>query len=364
MGIQAIAIVEEAVRGTDPGSGYLWIPVTGSLLPSFAATDEPRQEFRGNDSALGALETSIVRRESQITMALECAFYPGAETGLLFKHDLGKAGTRAAEDTSAYKGPLYPLSQPYGVGNELGTTAIGMWVLFDKEGTTYKQYYGGCRPFDFSVNAEGTDDVKLSFNVKAPGEYATIPVINDLTPSYTGLAAPFTSQDVTCYIGTTVSVTGTAPDYTDISAGTMTQFCPDSLSLTVTSGLDDKVQMCGIEGPSKTFRSGQFGAEVTFPIDFSDPSSGYSSYDEWVKKFTGTNSNVLLFVLDNGEIAGDTTTTYQTTFYLPAMLSNSDTPAIASDGTQPTISFTYTSLYDETAASPFIMQTIDKASAY
>lgn len=365
MGIQAIAIVEEAVRGTDPTTGYMWLPVTGNLLPDFNATDESRTEFRGNDSALGNSESSIVRRESQVTMALECPFYPGAETGLLFKHDLGKAATRIAEDTSGFKGVVYPLAQPYGVGNELGTTAIGMWVLFDKEGTTYKQYYGGCRPYDFSVNAEGTDDVKLSFNLKAPGEYATVPVINDLTPDYSGLvAAPFTSQDLKCYIGTTVSTTGTAPDYTDISFGTMTQFCPDSLSLSITSGLDDKVQMCGVQGPSKSFRSGQFAVEATIPVDFSDPSSGFSSYDQWVAKFTGPTSTVLLFVLDNGELAGSSTATYETTFYLPAVLTNSDTPAIASDGTQPTVSFTYTSLYDDTAASPLIMQTVDKASAY
>jgi hypothetical protein len=336
----------------------------GSLMPNFEATDESRAEFRGNDSALGNSEDSIVRRGSQVTFALECAYYPGSEIGLLMKHDLGKAGTRAVEDTTAYKGPLYPLSQPYGTGNELGDKAIGIWVLFDKEGTTYKQYYGGCRPFDFSLSAEGTDDIKLTFNVKAPGEYVGTEAVNDLTPDFSGLPSPFTSSDLTCYIGAGVSVTGTAPDYTDISFGTMVQFCPDSISATITSGLDDKVQMCGIEGPGKTFRSAQFGAEVSFPIDFADPSSGYSSHDEWVKKFTGPNTNAILLVLDNGELAGAATSTYETSFFFPALLSNPDTPAFASDGTQPTINFTYSSLYDTTAASPLIIQTVDTDATY
>lgn len=364
MAIQAIAIVEETTRGTDPGSGYMWLPVMGGLMPQFNATDESRDEFRGADSALGNSEDSIVRRESQVIHALECAHYPGVEIGLLLKHALGKAGTRAVEDTSAFKGVLYPLSQPYGTGNELADKAIGIYVLFDKEGVTFKQYYGGVRPFDFVGTAEGTDDAKLTFNVKAPGEFVADEVINDLTPDYSGLTDPFTASDLKCYIGTGVSLTGTAPDFTDISPGSMVQFCPDSITYTITSGLDDKVQMCGIEGPNKTFRSAQFGAEVAFPIDFSDPSSGFSSHDEWVKKFTGPNSNVILLVFDNGLLAGAATATYESTFFFPAMLSNSDTPAIASDGTQPTISFTYSSLFDTTAESPLIVQTIDKATAY
>ena len=364
MAIQAIGIVEEVTRGTDPGSGYQWLPIMGSLFPTFNATDESRTEFRGNDSALGNAETSIVRRESQATFALECAYYPGPETGLLFKYDLGKEGTRAVVDTSAYKGPLYPLAQPYGTGSELGDTGIGMVVLYDKEGVTYKQYYGGFRPFDFSMSAEGTGDVKLTFNVKAPGEFIGAEAINDLTPDYTTLAAPFTADDVTIYIGSGVSVTGTAPDYTDISAGSMVQFCPDSINLAVTSGLDDKIQMCGVQGPSKTFRSGQFLATVTFPIDFADPSTGFSSYDEWYKKFAGPSTNAILITMDNEELAGAATETYSTAFFLPAVQTNSDTPTMNADGTQPTVSFTYTSLFDSTAESPFIMQTVDKATAY
>jgi hypothetical protein len=364
MGIQAIAIVEEATRGTDPTTGYQWIPVTGSLFPTFNATDESRAEFRGADSALGNTEDSTVRRESQVTYALECAYYAGPQTGLLFKYLLGKEGTRAVEDTSAYKGPLYPLAQPYGTDNELGVGAVGIMVLYDKEGTTYKRYYGGLRPFDCTFAAEGTDDIKLTFNLKAPGEYVGAEAVNDLTPDYSAVPSPFTSQDLLCYIGAGVSVTGTAPDYTDISAGAMTQFCPDSVNFTLTSGNDDKVQMCGVEGPSKTFRSAQFAGEITIPIDLEDPSTGFSSWDEYDKIFTGPSNNVLLFVMDNGELAGAETSTYESTFYFPAVLAAQETPEFASDGTQPTVSLGYSTLYDSTAASPLIMQTVDKSSAY
>jgi hypothetical protein len=364
MGIQAIAIVEEATRGTDPGSGYQWLPVTGSLMPTFNATDESRTEFRGADSALGNAEASLVRRESQTTFALECVWYPGAEIGLLMKHLLGKDGTRAVIDTSGYKGPMYPLAQPYGTDNELGTTAIGVYVLYDKEGTTYKRYYGGMRPFDCSIAAEGTDDIKLTFNLKAPGAYVGDEAVNDLTPAYTSLPSPFVASDLLCYIGTAVSVTGSAPDYTDIGPGTMTQFCPESVNITLTSGNDDKVQMCGIQGPSKTFRSGQFLVETAINMDLEDPSTGFSSWDEFDKKFGGATTNTLLFVFDNEELAGAATETYETTIFLPANLANQETPSFASDGTQPTVALNYSSLYDSTALSPLIIQTIDKTSAY
>lgn len=364
MGIHAVAIVEEAVRGTDPGSGYIWLPTMGSLFPTFNATDESRTEFRGQDSALGNSEDSTVRRESQVTYALEFAAYPGAATGLLKKHLLGKSETRVAEDTSGFKGVLYPLAQPYGTDNELGTKAIGVYVLYDKEGTTYKRYYGGLRPFDATMTAEGTDDIKWSFNLKAPGAYVGDEAVNDLTPDYSGHVAPFTSQDLLCYIGTSVSTTGTAPAYTDISPGTMDQFCPDNLTVTITSGNDDKVQMCGIQGPGKTFRSGQFGVEIAFTIDLEDPSSGFSSWDEADKKFAGPSNNVLLFVMDNGVLAGAATANYETTLYAPAVLVNSDTPEFSSEGVQPTVSFTYTTLVDSSATKPFFIQTVDTTAAY
>jgi hypothetical protein len=364
MGIQAIGVVEETVRGTDPDTGYLWFPTMGSLLPTFTASDEARTEFRGQDTAEGSTEASLVRRESQTTYSLESAYYPGAATGLMFKHTLGHAGTRSLEDTSAYKGPLSFSAQPYGTGNEQGDSGIGIMVLSDRNGTTYKQYFGGLRPFDYTISGEGTDDIKLIFNMKSPGEFIGTEVINDLTPSYTTLTQPYTSQDVQCYIGSGVSLTGTSPDYSDISPGSMVSFCPDSFSITVTSGRDDKTAMCGIQGPSKTFLSGSFNANVALPIDFEDPSSGFSSRDEFDKQYTGISSNALMFVMNNELLAGAATSTYESTHFFPAMLFNPDTPNIPSDGTQSTVSLNYSSLVDDTTEKAFLLQNVDKESAY
>jgi hypothetical protein len=363
MADQYIALVEETTRGTDPGSGYLYLPVMSNLIPTFNATDEPRQEFRGADSALGANEDSIVRRESQVTYTLECAYYPGAETGLLFKHLLGKQGTRAAEDTSAFKGPLYPLSQPYGTGNELAEKAIGIYSVFDLEGIETKRYYGGLRVSACTITGEGTDDVKLTFELKGPGEYVGADAVNDLTPTFP-VADPFVVSDVLCYAGTGATLTGTAPDYTEIAPNTMSKFCPDSLNISITNGLDDKTVLCGVQGPSKTHRSAQFSATIGTPIDYEDQSSGFSSYDEYYTIFAGPSTQSLMFVMDNGQLAGDTTATYESTFYFDAMLRQHETPQYSPDGTEPSVALSWVSLNSDTTEKPMNMQTIDKASAY
>lgn len=363
MAEQFLTLVEETTRGTDPGSGYLYLPVTGALQPTFNAKDEPRQEFRGNDSALGALSASIVRRESQWTHTIECPYYPGAETGLLFKHLLGKAGTRNTVDTSGKKGILYPLSQPFGTGRELANKAIGLWITYDKEGVAKKRYFGGGRIKSCTIKIEGTDDVKLSFEVQGPGEYIGAEAAGDLTPTFP-TATPFVSADCLAYIGAGITRTGTAPDFTALAPNTMAAFAPDSWTITITGGLDDKIVMNGVLGPSKTIRAGQFGVEVACPTDLSDPTSGFSSADEYDAIFSGASTNSLLIVLQSAELAGDTNTYYNATIDLPALLRKHETPARNSEGQQPTVNLNFQSLYSTTTDYPLALLTTDKAAAY
>ena len=145
MAIQYLAIVEETTRGTDPGSGYLFLPITGNLQPTVEYDDQPRKEFRGADTALGDVAASLVRRSGQWTMTVECAYYPGAEVGLLLKHTFGGAETRNVVDTSAYTGILFPYANPFGTGANLANKAIGIEINTDEGGTTKAQYYGGGR---------------------------------------------------------------------------------------------------------------------------------------------------------------------------------------------------------------------------
>lgn len=365
MGQNYAVIVEETTRGIDPASGYLFLPLTSNLFPSYTPGDEARTEFRAQDAALGSSPDAIVRREDQVTHTLECPFYAGAETGLLFKHLLGFAGTRATVETTAKKGVLYPLAQPFGAGRELESKAVGIYVVYDKEGVSRMRYYGGFRINSCNLTGEGTDDLKLAFEMKAPGDFIGAEVANTFTPASTDFPSdPYVTSDLLCYIGSGISRTGTAPDYTDIDPGTMVGFCPDSVNMTITNGLDDKVILCGTQGPNKTFRSAQFAIELGFPIDLADPDTGFSPFDEWATKFDGPHTNSVLLVADNGILAGDTSETFRASFDLGTLLANHDTPDVSPEGTQSTIQLNYTSLVDETTTKPLIMETVDQAAAY
>lgn len=363
MADQFIALCEETTRGTMPGSpSWLYLPITGKLQPSFAPKDESRKEFRGADTALG--DSTVLRRESQWTWTLECNWYPGPEVGLLLKHLLGKAGSRSTVDTSGKRGILYPLAMPYGTGYELEDKAIGFAVHTDEAGTSKYQYWGGGRVKSCTITLAGTDDVKLSFEIVGAGEWIGAPDQTALGGVSFPTVSPFVTSDALFCIGSGVSRTGTAPDFTAIGAGTMDPFRPDDVTITITNGLDDKVVINGIKGPSLTSRMNQFTVEVATTIDYADPGSGFSSADEFKSLFSGTRTNSLLMVLDNGELAGAATATYQAVLDFPLFLLNADTPERNTEGKTPSTKLTYRSLYSATTEYPFALMTTDKAASY
>jgi hypothetical protein len=359
--VQFLQLEEETTRGTSVGTTLLSLPVMNTLLPSFNPEDEGRDEFAGECTGLGSRNT--VRRGSQWTYSLECAYYPIAATGLLLKHSLGKSGTRSVVDTTAYSGISYPVVQPYGTGRELEDKAIGIWVVYEKEGVSYKRYYGGGRITSATLTGEGTDDAKLTFEIQGPGEYIGSEAVNDLT--FTNpTVSPFVSSDILMYIGSGISRTGTAPDFTALDVGTMDAFKPDSLTVTWTSGLNDKVIIDGIQGPNKTTREGKFAVEAQFPIDLADPASGFSSWDEYTARLSGPHTNSVLITMDNGEVAGSTTETYSTRIDLANLLAQHETPEVNSDGSQGTVALSYASLYDTTAEYPIGILTVDQVDGY
>ena len=361
MANQYIALFEHTVRDTITGSeAKMFLPVMDNLQPTFEPDDQPRKEFRGQDSALG--DISEVRRSSQWTYSLKCAAYPIDAVGFLLKHLLGKSVTRSAVDVSAYEGIIYPLADPYSAG-ELVDKAIGLVINTDEEGTTKSRTFYGGRIKSLNLHIEGTDDVILTFEIQGPGDFIGAEGALLAGASFTSVS-PFVSSDALLYIGTGISRTGSAPDFTAIAKGTMDAFKPDSIDVTITNGLGDKTVLDGVQGPSWTTREAQFMVEVAAPIDYSDPSSGFSSADEYKLIFDGPVTNSMLVVLDNGEAAGDTTTNYSWVIDLAALLVKPGTPSRNTDGITPTIEFSYNSKYDETAEYPIAFFTTDKESAY
>ena len=115
MSSQYTVLYEEITRGTAPVSpAYMFLPTMGDLTPDFDATDKPRIEYRGQDSAMGA--TIVLRTEVKWSYKLKCYWYPGKETDLLFKHLLGNPGTPVLIDVTAYSKLITPIAMPYGVG--------------------------------------------------------------------------------------------------------------------------------------------------------------------------------------------------------------------------------------------------------
>lgn len=362
MANQYLALVEETTRGTNPGSGYKFLPVTAGIEPKPKFDDVPRQEFRGQDTRLG--NTTVVRKSKSWAQTIETLLYPIDIVGTLFKHALGYAGTRSVVDTSGYKGIIYPPSAAhYAPGGNLAGKGITSIPNTDLDGVTKSQVYGGGRVKGFKLDFARPDEVKLSFDlmggpfIGAPGQTATAGA------SFTTIK-PFNSSDLVCYSGAGITRTGTAPNYTDITPNTMQQFNPDTLSLTFEGGIEDKDILDGTGGPNKTEQTSQVKATLEIKIDFTDPATGLSSYDEFVAQVAGVSTQNFLLKLTGPDLAGAATAYHQYFVDLPSMLLTEESVERKNDGSVAKATLKYTSLLSATTNYPIAILTVDKASAY
>lgn len=358
MANQFIALVEETVRGTTPAGPYLFLPILGDLTPDFDATDKARIEYRGQDAALGA--TTVVRTEVKWSYKLKCYWYPGKETALLFKHLLGNPGVRTLVDVTAYKGMITPAAMPYGSGMPLGTSAISIIANTDEQGVTKSQTFGGGRITSCKITCKGSDDIELEFDLEGawvgPADQAA------LTGVSFPAANPFNSSQYRAYIGGAPVRTGTGPLYSDIAPGTAVQFMPDSLDITITNGLKDKVVGNGVRGPSKSTRTAAFKVDVTCPLDYEDPASGFSSAGEFKRIFTGVVLNNLFILFDNGDLAGGTTQHFTAAIDLPScQIKNPKKAERNPDGKTASLKLGYESLNSTVTGYPLALQLIDQA---
>lgn len=363
MGNQFLSIYEETTRGVTPGSpARLFVPVLKGIEPNFKPKDESRKEFRGNDTALG--DASVLRRESQFTSNLELAALPGAETGLFLKHLFGFAGTRATVDVSGKKGMLYPKAMPYGTGMALVDKAIALEPNLDRDGVTASQKFAGYRPKSATIAIKPGGDITISFEGQGAGAWVGAPNQAAVGGVSFPTNSPFLFNEAAFYIGTGITRTGTAPDFTDIAPGTMAQFMPDECTIKINNGLDDKTILNGVAGPSKTERVSQFGSDIEFTLDFRDPATGFSSIDEFEATFTGPRTNSLLVVLTSSVLAGSATEKYKWVLDFPLVLLEADPPERDNEGKQQKCKMKWKTLYSSVTAYPVAMLTVDKAAAY
>lgn len=362
-GEQYLALYEETTRGTAPGSpSYKFLQIIKGW-PKFKPTDESRKEFAGVSAAMG--DRTVRRKESQYMAPLEFYYRPGAEIGLILKHIMGFAGTRATVDTTGKKGLLYPAApMPYGSGAPLEDKAIGLVSNLDEEGTTKAQTFGGSRFKSLSMTLKGTDEVVISVEGQGAGSWVG-PADQTATAGMTmPTIEPFNCADISYYIGSGIDRTGTAPNFTAIAPGTMTEIFPDSTTIKITNGLDDKVVGNGVKGPSQTTRTGQFAVEVDMDLDYRDPASGFSSADEYKALLTGPKTNSLLIVMTHPDLAGAATENYKTVIDIPLMWLTAERAEPDNEGKTPVQKLTYKHLIDPAVGYPVAILTTDKAAAY
>jgi len=343
--IHYLAIGEEAVRGTAEKTTVGFVPVMNFGGTGFDPTDEPRKEFRGEESALG--DTYMRRLQEKWAKDFELPFFTesGTNEGFIVKlieHFMGKKVSAQNGATGQYYHMLYPVSDPYSSSN-LNTKALTFNSNFSKGATVKNHPLIGGRVGGLTFTQEaGTG---LMMNVNAFGQTVGTPEAEIGSPTFAPETMRAMYNHLTCYTGT-ITRTGTGPNYTDFSFGSATSFCPDSVTITFEDNREDKLRLCGQNYADKTLNN-KIMVTVEITIDFEDPAAGFSSADEfdgWLADVT-TETN-MFFHWDTGlqEGTGDNHSLY---IDLPRLIRQGGDPEFDVEN-DPVITLTYKGLMDLT----------------
>mgnify|MGYP001335421410 FL=1 len=350
MANQWIEIFEHTARHTAPtgSENSYFLPVRESLVPQFTPTDEPREEFAGADTGLGF--STFVRREELWEKQLSFYVRPIKAVNMLLEHGLGVEEARSAVDTTAYEGLYRPINMPFGsAGVALANKALGLKVYYDDgEGNTrLRTYYGGrVVGAALELAGEGTDELTMTLTLQGPGECITSESDGSgaTVPDPADLPTPFNFKDCTFYLDVITDMvrTGTAPSFTAFDPSAMATFAPDSMSISINPAREDKRKGTELVTDKTT------GMEVTasFPVDLRDPSSGFSSHDLVNALIDGQVQRGICVVMDNSEVAGSTTQTYEWIIDLPVMQLTSGSRDHNTSGATPKTTLEMKGVYD------------------
>jgi len=344
---QFLALSKQILRHTlDETPAFIFYPVQGSLEPKPDYKEEPTKEWRGADTAQG--DVTDDRTSTSWSYPLEARIYPCAELVELVTFLMGVAPTPAglsAPNAAANRYIFSTITEIYGEGASLEDQALAFIPNTAKGSTTYSQSFLGGRPFDAELAFKGGEAAMLKMNFKG-GPWIGAPEQTETAGmSFTALKA-FRSVPK-LYIGTGATLTGTAPDYTDFVPGTMKAAKPDDLTIKMEQGSDDVFKMNGYDGPSETERNGQWKITIEGTFDFSDPSTGWSSYDAWVARFTGAQYAPVMITLDGPEVLPSCESQKgHLALYLPKMKLMNEPVDRKNDGSKDKVKFTLESRVD------------------
>lgn len=298
-----IAIGEEAARGTKESSTVGYIPIRNFSLPKPDYMARKRDEYRGEQRQLG--HTAELRMgEKWDGLSPEILMFSEAGTtkgmlGTLLKHFFGTVATAQNGATGQYAHMFYPIVDPFGASNlDVAALTANMNVMHD---TVLKNYpYVGARVKKLSLKQDTGDH--LIMTPELFGQTLAALEAGLSSPAWPAENLRFDYNNLTIRAGATVTRTGTAPDYTNITSNGAV-VSPDSITLEFDRGYEDKMLLDGTTSPSRT-KVGMFTGKLSMTIDFLNPASGFSSVDEFTAWLAASSTTNFLLTWDTGTAAG------------------------------------------------------------
>lgn len=285
-----MAVGEETNRGTAETTTVGFIPLLDPGGLGYQPDDQVRKEYRGEKSALG--DTSVRRMSQKWSRPISIPFFTEAGTtkgimGTLIKHFFGKVSGGQNGTTGQYYWMFYPIENPYDSAN-LGNRALTLNTNFNHGAVMKNHPLVGGRPKSIEFSQEPGQ--LLKFTEEFFGQYIASLASEIGNPTFAAENLRCNYNNLKCYTGT-ITRTGTAPNYTNFSFGSATQFKPDKLSIKFEDVREDKLRLAGLDYPDKTVNN-KFLVTVSFDIDWEDPASGFSSsaqFRNWLSAITETN---------------------------------------------------------------------------
>lgn len=298
-----LAVGEEAARGTKEVTTLGFVPVLNSGIPKFEPDEKARDEHRGEDSQKG--DTLMTRMSRKWSGSFEIPLFTEAGTtvgmiGTLLKHFFGYVASAENATTGQFAHMLSRPSDPFATAN-LGAKGL----TFNRninEGATMKNWpYVGGRIKSLTLESEPGGGVKMT--IETFGQFRDTVTAEIGSPVWPAENLRCDYNNLTIREGTTVTRTGTAPDYTDISSdGNIIK--PDKWSLKLENGFEDKLRHSGLDYPDKTRVDGKITAQLDMTLDWEDPASGFSSVDDYNAWVAAAGETNFLLTFDTGTQAG------------------------------------------------------------
>lgn len=298
-----MSLGEEAARGTAESTTIGFIPLIDPEEPKYEPNDKPREEYRGEESALGLVADR--RMDEKWTWSPKMPAYTesgGAQKGLmgtLIKHFFGKSASGQNGATGQHYHMMYPVVDMFSDAN-LGAKALTPNITISEGANLRLWPFVGGRVKSLSFDQEPGNQLIISAEMM--GQKRGTVGAGEASPTWPAENLRLNFNSLKVYTGT-ITRTGTGPNFTQFAFGSATQFIPDKTSIKLTNGNEDRLRLSGLTYPDKT-SMGVFAGSLEMTMDWEDPSSGFSSVDQFSAWVAGISSTNFCFVWDTGTQAG------------------------------------------------------------